>query len=82
MKNGFEKRYPYLHLYVNYQGWLVIGPDEYFNSWVRILDQGGMHLELDEKTLDASLDKAEAWATEWMTKHYAEEVKAMLAKKT
>ncbi len=81
MKNGFEKTYPYLYLYVNYQGWLEIGPDEHYNSWVRILDEGGMHLELDEGSLDESLNKAEEWAKDFMSQHYAKEVKERLGKK-
>ncbi len=81
MKNGFEKSYPYLHLFVSYQGWIEIGPDEYSDSWVRIIDEGGMRLEEDEDTLDVSLAKAEAWAKEWMTENYAEEVAEMLKNK-
>jgi hypothetical protein len=80
MKNGFEKSYPYLHLFVTYQGWLVIGPDEHYESWVRILDEGGMHTELDEDSLDDSLDKAEDWAKEYMSRNYPKEVAAMLKK--
>ena len=80
MKNGFEKTYPYLHLYVSHQGWIEIGPDDYSDSWVRILDEGGMHAKLDEDTLDESLAKAEAWAKEWMTENYAEAVKKMVKK--
>ena len=59
MKNTFEKTYPYLALYVSYQGWIEIGPDEYSDSWLRILDEGGTRLEVDEATLDASLAKGE-----------------------
>jgi hypothetical protein len=80
MKNGFEKNYPYLHLFVKYQGRLEIGPDMYSDSWVRILDEGGMHTELDEDSLDESLEKAEAWAKDFMSRNYPKEVEAMLKK--
>ena len=50
-------------------------------KWVRILDEGGMHVELDEGSLDESLDQAEAWAKDFMSQHYAKEVKEMLGKK-
>lgn len=79
MKNGFSKLYPYLHLYCTHQGWLEIGPDEHSDSWVRILDEGGMHEEIDLDSLDESLAAAETWAKEWMTENYAKEVKKMLA---
>lgn len=75
MKNSFEKIYPYLHLFINYQGWLELGPDEHSNSWVRVLDEDGMRLECDQDTLGESLDEAEFWAKEWMTDNYEKEVK-------
>lgn len=80
MKNGFEKSYPYLHLFVNIQGWLEIGPDHYSDSWVRILDEGGTHAQYNEPTLDESLDKAEHWAKEYMRQNFPKEVAAMLKK--
>jgi hypothetical protein len=78
MKKGFEDIYPYLHLYCQYQGWLEIGPDEYSNSWVRVLDEGGIRLELDESSLNKSLSEAEKWAKEWMKKYFPKEVKKFL----
>ncbi|HFA48405.1 MAG TPA: hypothetical protein ENJ95_05230 [Bacteroidetes bacterium] len=81
MKNGFEKIYPYLHLFLCYQGWIELGQDQHSDSWVRVLDIGGMRLEVDEKTLDESLAKAEAWAKVWMTENYEKEVREMLCEK-
>lgn len=75
MKNTFEKLYPYLHLYVGYQGWIEIGSDGHYDSWLRLLDEGGVRLECDQKTLDDSFLEAESWAKEWMTDNYASEVK-------
>ena len=78
MKKGFQSLYPYLHLYCIHQGSLEIGPDEYADSWVRILDEGGTREELDLDTLDESLAAAEDWAKAWMTEHYTKEVAKML----
>ncbi len=81
MENGFEKIYPYLHLYIDYQGWVELGADEHSKSWVRVLDEGGMRLEVDEATLDESLVKAEIWAKEWMTENYRKEVEEIVGEK-
>lgn len=75
MKSSFEKIYPFLHLYLSYHGWLELGSDEHYNSWVRVLDEGGMRLECDQKTLYESLEEAEFWAKEWMSDNYKKEVK-------
>ena len=81
MKKSFEKTYPYLSLYVSYQGWIEIGPDMHSDSWLRILDEGGMRLEVDESSLGDSLKKGEAWAKEWMSENYQKAVEEMLKKK-
>jgi len=75
MKNTFEKIYPFLHLFINHQGWIELGADEHYNSWVRVLDEGGMHLECDQDSLDKSLNEAEFWAKEWMKSNFSEVVK-------
>jgi hypothetical protein len=75
MTTTFKKIYPYLHLYVSYQGWIAIGADHHYTSWIRILDEGGLHVEYDQETLEESLAEAEVWAKEFMTDNYAAEVK-------
>ena len=66
MKNTFSKTYPYLSWYVHNHGRLEIGPDDYSSSWLRLYDDGGTVLEVDEATLDKSLAKAEKWLPTWM----------------
>ncbi|MEM0994655.1 MAG: hypothetical protein AAGI49_16595 [Bacteroidota bacterium] len=70
MKESFETIYPYLHLYLCYQGYIEIGGDEHSDSWVRVLDEGGMRIECDKDSLGASLLEAEAWAAKWMSDCY------------
>ncbi len=38
----FKKNYPGLALWVDGWGWIEIGCDEYSNSLVRVLDEGGL----------------------------------------
>jgi hypothetical protein len=78
MKKGFDTIYPYLNLYCEIHGYINMGQDEYFASWVRVLDMGGMRLEVNEVSLTASLEVAELWAKVWMEEQYAMEVGRML----
>ncbi len=78
MKKEFENTYPYLTLYLCHHGWIAIGEDHHYTSWLRIFDVGGLRLEVDEDFLDDSLKKGELWAKEWMTDNYEEAVKEML----
>ena len=48
MKKGFDTIYPYLNLYCEIHGYINMGQDEYFASWVRVLDMGGMRLGVNE----------------------------------
>lgn len=38
----FEKNYPNLSEWVNSRGWIELGSDEESDSWIRVLDMGGM----------------------------------------
>ena len=42
MESQFSKAYPNIAYWVNTQGWIEIGQDEYSTSLVRALDEGGM----------------------------------------
>ncbi|HMO40031.1 MAG TPA: hypothetical protein PKC76_15680 [Saprospiraceae bacterium] len=58
----FSKTYPHLIWWVENQGWIEIGSDDYSDSWVRIMDEGGTRWEDEEaETLDEALSKAEAF---------------------
>ena len=72
MQKSFSKIYPYLYQYVNNHGRIEIGPDDYLYSWLRLFDDGGMLLEVDEDSLDESLAKAEKWLPVWMNDIYPE----------
>ena len=58
----FEKYFPNLDNRVNRRGWIELGSDEESNSWIRILDMGGIVWEdEDSKSLDEALKAAEKW---------------------
>lgn len=58
----FEKYFPNLDNWVNSRGWIELGSDEESNSWIRILDMGGIVWEdEDSKSLDEALKAAEKW---------------------
>ena len=56
-----SKIYPNIAYWVNTQGWIEIGPDEYSSSLVRALDEGGVVWESrdDHKTVDEALQALE-----------------------
>jgi len=58
----FSKEYPNLEWWVENQGWIEIGEDEYSSSWLRILDIGGMYWEDENsKSLDEALRNGDIW---------------------
>lgn len=61
----FEKYFPNLDNWVNSRGWIELGSDEHSNSWLRILDEGGMVWEDEDST---SLDEALKVAKNWLAK--------------
>ncbi len=58
--NTFTKNYPHLAWWIENQGWVEIGYDNFSSSLVRVLDEGGLCWE-DEisKDLDAAIENAE-----------------------
>ena len=61
MTPAFEERYPHITRWVEVQGWVEIGQDEYSDSLVRCLDPGGMVWEsqAEHTTLDTALQALE-----------------------
>ena len=70
----FSKDYPNLDWWINNQGWIELGSDDYSTSWVRILDIGGTCWE-DEKSssLDEALKLADRWASVEIEDRFGEE---------
>ena len=68
---SFAESYPNLNWWVENQGWIEIGQDEYSRSMVRVLDAGGNVWESDpkSKSLDKDLQVAEKFIGEWMGKN-------------
>jgi hypothetical protein len=64
----FDNVVPHLSRWVQEYGWMEIGYDEYSQSFIRILDIGGLIWESTERylTVDAALHAAEAEVARWM----------------
>ena len=60
-RHSFDQRFPKLTAWIQGQGWIELGADEYSTSMIRILDMGGMVWENDEEypKLDDLLQAAE-----------------------
>jgi len=71
VKSSFERIYPNIAHWIDVQGWVEIGQDEYSRSLVRCLDMGGMVWESSDeyKTIDEALQSLEA-ALEDLLKQY------------
>jgi len=71
MKNQFSKAYPNIAHWVNTQGWIEIGQDEYSSSLVRALDEGGLVWESsdDHTTVDEALQALEEDLAVWMREY-------------
>lgn len=63
---NFEKAYPQLDTWVKDRGWIEIGADENSDSWLRILDEGGIVWESEDTPLNKSLKSAEIFLEEYM----------------
>ena len=61
MDGLFTEAYPNISHWINSQGWIEIGQDEYSHSLVRCLDLGGMVWESSpqHKTVDQALQALE-----------------------
>lgn len=61
---NFSERYPHVAWWINNHGWMEIGTDEYSNSLIRLLDEGGTWWE-DKKAneIDEALNNAENFLT-------------------
>jgi hypothetical protein len=62
----FKERYPKIAEWT-LDGWIELGRDEYSNSFIRVLDIGGMVWEGEEwyETIDEALSEAEAAIETW-----------------
>ena len=63
----FAQAYPAITRWVEEQGWVEIGMDEYSTSLVRALDAGGLVWESnsEEETVDEALRALEEALQEW-----------------
>jgi hypothetical protein len=67
VETQFSKTYPNIAHWVNIQGWIEIGQDEYSSSSVRALDEGGLVWESSDEheTVDKALQALEIELAEW-----------------
>ena len=69
----FSKEYPNLEWWIENQGWIELGEDEYSSSWLRILDLGGMCWEdKKSKSLDEALKNGDIWMSSEIKNRFGE----------
>lgn len=62
----FERAYPNISRWVRGDGWLEFGDDGMRESWIRVLDEGGLIWEAEQSaTVDEALRAAEAALAPW-----------------
>jgi hypothetical protein len=62
---NFSQRYPHIAYWIDNQGWIEIGTDEYSDSLIRLLDEGGTWWEDEEAmSVDEALNNAEKFLTD------------------
>ena len=68
---SFAESYPTITRWVEEQGWIEIGADEYSTSLVRALDPGGMVWESSSKleSIDDALKELEKELKVWFKKN-------------
>ncbi len=68
---SFSKSYPTVARWIEEQGWIEIGSDEYSNSLVRALDPGGVVWESDANvdSIDEALEELEKELKSWFRKN-------------
>jgi hypothetical protein len=68
MQTTFSEVYPNITHWIDSVGWIEIGQDEYSQSLVRLLNEGGMAWESkeDHETIDEALQALETELTEIM----------------
>lgn len=60
---SFSKKYPHVTWWIENHGWIELGSDEYSDSLVRLIDEGGTWWEDEE---GASIDEALMNAEEFL----------------
>ncbi len=73
--NDFAERYPHIERYVLEHGWVEFGVDDYNQSFIRALDQGGMVWEGKSSypSLDDALGDLETNLAHWYKEGLGEE---------
>ncbi|MDV6343034.1 MULTISPECIES: hypothetical protein [unclassified Nitrosomonas] len=68
---SFADSYPTITRWIEEQGWIEIGRDEYSSSLVRALDPGGMFWESDSSvdSIDDALQELEKELMGWFRKN-------------
>lgn len=73
MAHSFEENYPLISAWVKHFGWIEIGYNDFSQSFVRVLDIGGMIWEGDEsyESMDAMFSALEAAIGAWKDQNYS-----------
>ncbi len=68
MSCKFSEKYQHIAAWVDRYGYISIGDDEFFSSWIRVFNQGGMIIEIEEaENIDEAFDKLEKYFEELFT---------------
>lgn len=75
-KINFSKIYPHIAWWIDNHGWIEVGTDEYSDSLIRLLDEGGTWWE-DTKatTIDDALQNAEKFLIKDLPERFGKKFK-------
>ena len=62
MGDLFSEKYPLIALWISNQGYIELGEDDHYTSWIRVYNEGGMIVEIEDgKSLDEALNLLESY---------------------
>ena len=74
MKVSFEKNYPNIAWWIENQGWVEIGYDDFSHSLLRLVDMGGVCYEIKEhESVDSALREVEIWLSDEILNRFKQE---------
>ena len=74
MKKSFADNNPNITWWIENQGWIEIGYDDFSYSLLRLIDAGGVCYEIKEgDSIDVALYEVEVWLSEEIIERFGEE---------
>lgn len=73
---NFSEKYPHINWWIENQGYLQLGGDEFNKSFVTVIDEGGVCFEAkNAKTIEEGLESAEVFLSKEIPQYYAKDIK-------